>query len=170
MNYFQKCSCSSGGKVENFLDCAPCPPSVVSYSALKKIALSKLCPNEVCSIAKRCKMAETSAMKSDCAETLSAFACDLTCILIIVCVLCTVVIITIVIVAVIRRKKHLKQDTINAVFNDTNTDCSDKSSHIGANNVTMKRARDSEYPDGHQQSELPRTGDVDGALNETTKI
>lgn len=111
-------------------------------------------------------MAETSAMKSDCAETHSAFACDLTCILIIVCVLCSVVII-IVIVAVIRRKKDLKQDTINAVFNDTNDDRSYKSSHIGVNNVAMKRAPDSEYPDGHQQSELPGTGDVDGALNDT---
>ncbi|XP_053377221.1 uncharacterized protein LOC128547832 [Mercenaria mercenaria] len=138
MNSFHTCSCSSGGGIEDFLNCAPCPPPILTYFQLKIAAAGKLCQKEVCSIARRCGMKESEALTTDCSGHVALSKCDLTCIIIIVCVLSVAFLIMVFVVVYKRKKSYFKQDTINVVFNDTDSENSDKSSDSGLVKIKKK--------------------------------
>ncbi|XP_060558166.1 uncharacterized protein LOC132718484 [Ruditapes philippinarum] len=138
MDYVHSCSCTTGGEIEDMLQCAPCPPPFLSYIQLKMTAIGKLCKREVCSIARRCNMSESSELTTDCPvhDTQAEVGCNLFCIIIIASVLSVALLISILIIVVYKRRSgDIKQDAINVVFNDTDSETSGKSSDRGSSNI-----------------------------------
>ncbi|XP_045187559.1 uncharacterized protein LOC123545281 [Mercenaria mercenaria] len=55
MEFYQVCKCSSGGRIQDPLLCAPCPPPMMTYDEfLAHVFSQNLSQVEVCKITRRC--------------------------------------------------------------------------------------------------------------------
>lgn len=110
------------GSLKEFLDFAPCPPPVVTYSAFEMYALNQsLLEEEICSIAFRCNLHRKQNCLFDPVPSTEVHSagCNETCVTILAVVVPVLVVITFIVVLVVRcRKMTVSQACVNGVFSD----------------------------------------------------